>query len=334
MLRWHRMLRRVRPDIVETGTPKAGLLGMVAARWAGVPVRVYLLRGLRLESEHGLRHKLLSLLERVACGNATHVIAVSPSLRNRAIELGLCAEPKIVVIGKGSSNGVAVRNPSDPSDVADLRRELAIGIDEKVIGFVGRLTPDKGIADLNEASTMLGQAGTRHVLLIIGGADGDDSPPILEGQTRQERRTVCAGHVDDPERYFPLMDVLCLPTYREGFPNVVLEAAVAGVPTVTTSATGAKDSVIHDVTGLVARVGDAEDLARWLTVLVENDALRHRLGAAAAEYVSTHFSRQVVQASHADYLFSLLPQTQGSQRRHQQLSAKIHTDTPEYGGQQ
>jgi glycosyltransferase involved in cell wall biosynthesis len=158
LVRLTRLLRRLAPDVVNAGTPKAGLLGMLAARRAGVPSRVYTLRGLRLETARGFRRRLLTAAERLACGAAHRVVCVSESLRRRAVELELVPEEKTAVLGAGSSNGVDVERlaaaVADGERTEALRRELGLASLSQpapVIGFVGRLVRDKGIEDLAAA---------------------------------------------------------------------------------------------------------------------------------------------------------------------------------------
>jgi glycosyltransferase involved in cell wall biosynthesis len=305
LVAWIRLLRRVRPDVVSTGTPKAGLLGMLAARLTRVPSRVYLLRGLRLETATGLGRRILTLLERLSISSAQVTIAVSRSLAARAVELRLGRPERFVVLGDGSSNGVDVeaieRLSQDAGERSALRAQLGLD-DRPVVGFVGRLTEDKGVAVLGDALRQLRSRGTDVQLLLVGAAEsGGEDPLGAAGAT-----VVRTGFVTDPERYYAAMDLLCLPTFREGFPNVVLEAAAAGIPTVTTDATGAVDSVVDGETGLVVPVRDATALADAIGRLSAEPELRARLGAAARVRASERFARPVVWAAQEEFYRSVL----------------------------
>lgn len=305
LVAWIRLLRRVRPDVVSTGTPKAGLLGMLAARLTRVPSRVYLLRGLRLETATGLGRRILTLLERLSISSAQVTIAVSRSLAARAVELRLGRPERFVVLGDGSSNGVDVeaieRLSQDAGERSALRAQLGLD-DRPVVGFVGRLTEDKGVAVLGDALRQLRSRGTDVQLLLVGAAEsGGEDPLGAAGAT-----VVRTGFVTDPERYYAAMDLLCLPTFREGFPNVVLEAAAAGIPTVTTDATGAVDSVVDGETGLVVPVRDATALADAIGRLSAEPELRARLGAAARVRARERFARPVVWAAQEEFYRSVL----------------------------
>ncbi|KRC49310.1 hypothetical protein ASE16_11155 [Leifsonia sp. Root227] len=300
LIAWVRLLRRLRPDVISVGTPKAGLLGGIAGRLTKVPGRVYMLRGLRLETSTGVSRRIFTFLERLTIRSATKTLAVSASLASRAVELKLASPDAITVLGDGSSNGIDVdafeRSLPSPDTLDRLRAELVLSTETPVVGFVGRLTEDKGLLVLSAAVERLANQGTAFQLLIVGGVEGDasvaDLIPPSPGIT-----TVTTGFVNDPERYYALMDVLCLPTLREGFPNVVLEAAAAGVPTVTTTATGAVDSVVDGQTGIVVPAGDADALADGLRRLIADQALRQRFGAAAKLRARERFDRSVVWAA-------------------------------------
>lgn len=295
---WVRLLRRVRPNILSVGTPKAGLLGGIAGLLTRVPHRVYLLRGLRLESSTGPRRMVLSLLETVASSCAHQTLAVSHSLRDRVAALKLMAPDKVVVLGAGSSNGVETvlysRERFADADLARMSKALGLVPGILVVGFVGRLTKDKGLEVLAEARAILERKKVDYQLLIVGGIDDSDGARMLDAVRSTGRPALVSGQVDNPEPYYQLMDILCLPTLREGFPNVVLEAAAAGVPTVTTTATGAIDSVIHGETGLIATVGSAESLSDQLALLLEDSGLRLRMGANATLRAKDYFERTAV----------------------------------------
>ncbi len=161
------LLRRLRPDLVEFSTPKAGLLGNLAAKMCGVPARVYFMRGLKLEASSGLKRRILLAAERIAAGSSHVVLCNSQSLRAEALRLGIAAAEKLVVLGDGSSNGVDLeRFLPGPSDV---RERLGIPPAALVLGFVGRLTCDKGLPELIEAFAMILKAEPRAYLLLVGG---------------------------------------------------------------------------------------------------------------------------------------------------------------------
>jgi glycosyltransferase involved in cell wall biosynthesis len=299
--RWLRLLALVRPDVVLVGTPKAGLLGLLAAWTTRVPTRIYQLRGLRLETTRGLARRVWSTLERVSFATSTEALAVSASLRRRVIELGLVRSVKVLVLGGGSSNGVDIVR-FRPDDLGTEPRPHVDGLVEgvPVIGFVGRLNRDKGLDVLYRASTLLEDRGIAHQILIVGGVDGADQTHLFE----TAHRSVVVSHVGDTAPYYRLMQVLCLPTLREGFPNVVLEASASGLPVVTTDATGAIDSVQDGVTGLIAEAGSAESLADMLAQILHDPDRAAEMGRRGRDFAVEGYARDIVWSRLADHLDS------------------------------
>jgi glycosyltransferase involved in cell wall biosynthesis len=306
-----RLLRRVRPAVCNAGTPKAGLLVGVAAWLARVPCRVYTLHGLRLETATGVKRAVLRLTERIACACAQRVICVSPSLRQRALDLGLVRSNKCVVLGHGSANGVdSVRFAVTPEGLAAagrIRRQHGIESTAPVIGFVGRLTRDKGVPELLEAFRLVRERIPDAVLLVIGSYESGDpvSPETVAG-IENGPGVVRIAFVEDMTPYYLLMDMLALPTHREGLPTTVLEAQSAERPVVTTYATGAVDSVSPDVTGLLVPVGDARALADASIRLLSDRGLAQRMGRAGRERVCREFRQETMWASLAGLYAELL----------------------------
>lgn len=299
LVRIWRLLRRLRPSICNAGTPKAGLLVMIAARLALVPCRVYTLRGLRLETATGLKRRLLLLTERIACACADRVVCVSPSLRDRAIKLGLVSRERAVVLGSGSSNGIDPSSfsptPERLAKAAEIRRTLNIQVKARVIGYIGRFTRDKGVPELLQAFATVREHLPNTTLLLIGSYEqGDPVPAETLAAIESAPGVIKIPFQPDIAPYYLAMDIFTLPTHREGFPNTVLEAQAAERPVVTTSATGAVDSVEADVTGLIVPVGNPEKLSEALMQLLVNPALAQCMGRAGRERVEREFRREIV----------------------------------------
>jgi glycosyltransferase involved in cell wall biosynthesis len=280
LIRLVRAIGRLKPDAVVTATPKAGLLGTFAALLLRVPVRVYQLWGIRLETESGIKRSILKRLESSSIRFSTQVVANSASLGRRADELGLLGDKRVVVLGPGSSHGVDIQRfsadasipPVDSATRAFLSQDPAAFI----VGFVGRVHPDKGIETLLDALELCEREGLRVRLLVVGGFESD---AVVDRVRMSPVESHLVGAVSDTRPYLKVMDVHCLPTRREGFPNVVLEAAAMGLATIASDATGAVDSVLHEGTGLLFRTDDALDLATAVRRLAADTALRARLGA-------------------------------------------------------
>ncbi len=298
---WVRLLRTERPALVVTATPKASLLGLVAARLTGVPRRAYYLGGLRLEGERGRRRQLLAATERLTAASAHVVIANSPSLAREVLVHRLTRASKLRVITPASSHGVDTVRFAPRAADAELRASLGLVDDLPVVGFIGRVTADKGVGALLSALQLLRQRRVEAQLLVLGAQNESDSVGWVS-RLQSESRVVLAGHVDDIRPYVELMDVHVLPSRREGFPNVVLETGAMGVPTVTTRATGAVDSVRDGETGLLVDVDDAGQLADAVGRLLADPGLAHRLGAAAREVAVRDFQPSEVVASFVSHI--------------------------------
>jgi len=308
------LLMRLRPDVVEFSTPKAGLLGMIAAVISRVPRRVYLLRGLKLESASGLRQTILSAVEWTAAACAQIVVCVSPSLREKALDLGLAPAGKLQMLGSGSSKGVDIEH-FHPGK-SDVHKRFGVPTNANVIGFVGRLTRDKGIPALIEAFDRVLEFMPQSYLLLVGWFDEADD--ALDSRVRERitrhPRIICTGFVEDTAPYYRAMDLLVLPTQREGFPNAVLEASATGIPVITTPSTGACDSVVDGVTGMLVP-GDPESICEAIVKLLRDPDERARMGSAGRAWVLEHFTDQRLFGLTTSFYKSLLrPGTVGVHR--------------------
>ncbi len=283
------LLGRLKPDMVEFSTPKAGLLGHLAAAHRRIPRRVYLLRGLKLETSRGWKRQLLLAAERIASACAHVVVCNSDSLLAKALTLGIASPAKLRLLGDGSSKGVDLERFLPGK--SRVRAFLGWSESAPVVGYVGRFTRDKGIPELVEAFESILGAEPEARLLLVGWFDASED--ALDGQLRaridRHPRIHCTGYVDDTAPYYRAMDVMVLPTWREGFPNAVLEAQATGVPVVTTISTGARDSVLPEVTGLLIPPGYPQAISEAVLKLLRTPAQRQRMGAAARAWVREHY---------------------------------------------
>jgi len=297
LLAMWRLFRELRPVVVHAHTPKGGLLGMMAAFLARVPVRLYHMHGLPLLTAKGLRKQLLRFSERASCALAQEVLCVSQSIRQIAVEEGLCPPRKIKVLLDGSVNGVDAERfrPAAEVDRTAARARLGIPPAGRVVGYVGRIARDKGMAELAAAWEALRRGDPQLHLLVVGEVDDSDPPPAWAlAQLREDGRVHFTGQAEDVVRLYAAMDVVALPTYREGFTTVALETAAMGLPIVATAVPGCVDAVLDQSTGTLVPPRDPSALALALTRYLARPALREAHGAAARERVLARFRREAL----------------------------------------
>lgn len=294
LVSWVRLLIRVRPTVVVAGTPKAGLLGMLGSALVRVPVRIYLLRGLRLETTQGHRRVIFWALEWLTARLSTRVQAVSFSLARVYLSFRLCSPRQIRVVAHGSSNGVLVKS-TDPQHRGSHLAQPP-GTNRRItVGFVGRVTADKGIETLLAAFRRSRLNGTHLDLVLAGGEEPIGALDSLCRHVGVERADInWFGSVEDVSVIYEIIDVLCLPTKREGFPNVVLEAAAAGVPAIVSRATGAVDSVVDSETGWLFDVDDVEALTQHFDQLGSSPSTLTQAGRSARAHIERFYRREYV----------------------------------------
>ncbi|MDF2144154.1 glycosyltransferase [Knoellia sp. p5-6-4] len=300
------LLSTIKPSTVVFGTPKMGLLGILASRFAGVPNRVYVLHGLRSEGARGPLAAVLYLLELLTHCNATQVITVSHSLRRQALQRKLAPPQKVVTVGAGSANGIDIARftPPQAHERSRARNKFNIPQGAKVIAYVGRLNADKGLGMMVQTYAQLRSSDTDAWLLLVG---------AVEATTDAERSAVAVldsfpqvvrlPHIEDVLSVYHCADLLWLFTKREGLPTVVLEAAATGIPTIATIATGTTDAVSHGHTGILVEQDEVSVAAHMTRRLLHDQQLNTQLGEAARLRVVRHFNRDLVTAQWSRHLY-------------------------------
>lgn len=251
-----KLIKSEKIDIVIGHTPKGGLVGMMAGYVAGVKTRVYYRHGLMFETSKGIKRVILKGIERFTGYLATKVVCVSPSVLAYSNEEKLSAVQKNLILNKGTCNGIdaRIRFSPDHMDIDQLeKRRLQYGISpkDKVVGFVGRLVNDKGISELLKAWDKLIKSHDNIKLLLVGPLEErDELPGAAKEYIKRTASIIHTGLIEDIAPFYALMNIFILPSYREGFPTVVLEASAMGLPVLTTKVTGCKDAILENETGM------------------------------------------------------------------------------------
>lgn len=296
----YRFFRRSGTHIAHSTTPKAGLVTAIAAYLAGVPVRVHTFTGQPWVNMHGIKRWVVRSCDRWIGLLNTACYADSASQRDFLVGEGLLKPEKISVIGAGSLAGVDVGRFSKahfpPELCQELRKSLGIPQTAPVLLFVGRITSDKGVRELIQAFAGLKRSGSLAHLVIVGGFDDAGGLPgiITPEEITEHQGTHIVGYTARPEAYMAIADLLCLPSYREGFGTVVIEAAAMGLPTVGTQIYGLSDAVLNGQTGILVAPRDSQALQSALQTLLSDDELRSRMGELARLRAQSFFDAKVV----------------------------------------
>lgn len=293
-------LKKEKPLFVHTHTPKAGMVGMVAALLAKVPNRLHTVAGLPLMETKGLKRKVLSLVEKMTYKCSTIIYPNSKGLRDIIINEKLCPEKKIRIIGNGSSNGI---NTSyfDPINIstlerADLKESLSIDSDDFVFIFVGRLVTDKGINELISAFDNVSHDNRKVKLLLVGNKEPELDP--LKKETLEiiskNSNIIEVGYQSDVRPYFAISDVLVFPSYREGFPNVVMQAGAMGLASIVTDINGCNEIIINDTNGVIIRPKNSFELQRIMELYLNNNTLLAEHRANSRKMIVSRYQQEVI----------------------------------------
>jgi glycosyltransferase involved in cell wall biosynthesis len=289
----YRLFRRERPDIVHANTPKGALLGLMAAWLARVPKRIYNVNGLRFETAKGNLRKLLIMMEKIACACATKVVPQSNGVAD-VVRKERITKKTLKVILNGSGNGVDV-NYFDPNSAEVRTKAAEIRGDSKGINFifVGRLVGDKGVNELVEAFNRLSQEHDDVKLHLIGGREDNLDPlrPETLEIIKSNNRIIEYGSQQDVRPFLKSADIFVLPSYREGFPNVVLEAMSMSLPVIVTDINGATDAITDGINGLIIPKRNQSALYDAMKRLYADSSLRQSMAKTTRDMVVKRFNR-------------------------------------------
>ena len=291
-----RFLVRNRPDVVHSFGPKAGLLVALAGWLARIPVRIHTFTGQVWMTRKGLMRRMLRAADKLLAALDTHLLADSASQRDLLVADGLVAPEKCKVLASGSVSGVDTsRFRPDAAARAEIRSALEIPADALVYLFLGRVTRDKGVLDLARA---FATAGADIGYLVFVGPDEQGLQPEIERLCDAQRaRLRFVPYTAAPERYLASADVLCLPSYREGFGTSIIEGAATGIPALASGIYGISDAVVDGVTGLLHPPGAVDAIAGGMRRLAQDSNLRGQLGGAAHQRAVVEFSEAHVMSA-------------------------------------
>lgn len=309
LVKWIWLLLRERPYVVHANTPKASLLAMIAAWLTFRPVRIYMCHGLRYQGCIGMKRKVLMTMERISCFCANRVICVSKGVREQFAEDKICSLNKSKVILYGSVNGVDTErfNPVIVDDFA-VKTQYGIKDDDLVCIFVGRMVRDKGVEELVDVITLLHKAGLPVKLLIVGGREEglDTLSTHTEKQIKDADYIIECGRQSDVRAFIKASKLLVLPSYREGFGQVLVEANSLGIPVIASKIIGCKNVINEGVNGLLCEPRDKVTLYDCILSLFTDKELYNSIKSQCRQYTIDHFDRKMVTKAYINFYTSLL----------------------------
>ena len=296
-------LRKEKPQIVHTHTPKAGIIGMLAARLAGVPHRLHTVAGLPLMEATGTKRKILNFVEKLTYSSATRVYPNSKGLYDFILQNNFTQSNKLKIIANGSSNGIDTTffSPDQVTELerVTLREKLNIQPDDFVFVFVGRIVSDKGINELIKAFSELQTVENKPAgikLLLVGGLENDLDPlnPETLAEINQNKDIISVGFQQDVRSFFAIADALVFPSYREGFPNVVMQAGAMGLPSIVSDINGCNEIIVEGENGLIIPPKNVEKLKEKMLTLARDKNLYIKLKENSRRMIKNRYEQSVV----------------------------------------
>ena len=297
LIQLYHFLRKEKPLIVHTHTPKAGIVGMLAARLAGVPIRLHTIAGLPLMETKGLKRWLLILVERLTYFCATKVYPNAEGLLKFVLQNRLAPRKKLKVIGKGSSNGIDTsyfsKDEVEETKVSLLRESLKIKSSDFIFCFVGRLVGDKGVNELVHAFCEVQNEIPDAKLLLVGPYETDLDPleKITQKRINTNPNIITTGFQADIRPYLVLSDTFVFPSYREGFPNVVLQAIAMEVPCIVSDINGCNEIIREGETGAIIPPKQTQSLVDKMVFFYQEKKVVQKFINTAKSEVATNYDR-------------------------------------------
>lgn len=303
-----RALREEKPTIVHSMTPKAGLLCMVAAWLTRVPVRIHTFTGLVFPTSSGLKRRILMLTDRLTCACATHIIPEGEGVKNDLVRFKITKKP-LEVLGYGNIAGVDVERFSTRPEVVKLASDIKEP-NTFIFLYVGRIVGDKGINELCQAFAELCSSYNNIRLLLVGSYEEALDP--VSSQTKDLINHNTAIKVVGPKSgdelvaYYAASDCFVFPSYREGFPNTVLEAGAMGLPSIVTDINGSREIIQDGSNGLVIPSKNVDELRKAMERMIEDEPLRNKMAGVARGRIVERYERSFVQRCQLDFYEKVL----------------------------
>lgn len=292
-----KVIRDFHPDIVHTHSPKAGILGMLAAKIANVPCRIHTVAGLPLTDVQGWKFYLLKYVEKLTYACANYVLPNSMNLKDYILKEIYNNKNKIKVIGYGSSNGINLnyynREKLSDKSLLQLRYNLGLKSDTIVFSFLGRLASSKGIKELVHAFIEIKHFNTK--LLLIGPHDNahpldKDTLDIIE----YNKNIITVGHQDDVREFLAISNIFVFPSYREGFPQSLMQAIAMELPCIATNINGCNELIVDGESGYLIPIKDVSALKEKMLFLLENESVRKKMGQCGINNLKMKFDQKYV----------------------------------------
>lgn len=300
VLKLYKYLRKEKPTIVHTHTPKAGIVGMLASYLAKVPNRLHTVAGLPLLEATGIKRKVINTVEKITYNCATKVYPNSNGLKDIILKNKFTKSSKLKVIANGSSNGIDTSyfNSELFSDEVNKSFKSKLGIKETdfVFIFVGRIVGDKGINELVAAFEKLSKDYKNVKLLLVGPLE-EELDPLQEKTTaiiQNNKQIITVGYQNDVRPYYAIANALAFPSYREGFPNVVMQAGAMGLPSIVSNINGCNEIIIEDKNGLIIPSKDEIALYKAMELLVNDNLIYNTLKNNARKMIENRYNQQLV----------------------------------------
>ena len=301
-----RVFRRERPTMVHSITPKAGLLSMIAAWVCRVPVRLHTFTGLVFPTATGLKQRILMLTDRITCACATHIVPEGEGVKADLINYNITRKP-LQVLGYGNVRGIDLNHYRRSPEVMAAALSISRS-DVFTFVFVGRVVRDKGINELVEAFVRLHQAEPATRLILVGRFEDNLDP--VSGKTRLAIERCDAieavGSQSDVRPWLAAADALVFPSYREGFPNVVIEAGALDLPSIVTDINGSREIIVHGKNGVIVPPRNAQALLQAMTQFVQNPQATQAMAANARKMIASRFEKSFVEQCLIDYYKEIL----------------------------